>query len=134
MNLIKRIALGLTAVAGVAILSGCAGMNKSGQQLADSYSKYMDQPRYMPVMHLVAADGKEVTLNISGAKEITINSALQPLAAPMPPSSMINTVVETLGRFGLAWVAADFGKEAMKTKVVTQPQPMIVRPEVITTP
>ncbi|WP_448577459.1 hypothetical protein [Thermosphaera sp.] len=118
-----------------AVLCGCAthGGFEAAKEARAAYEAFVSQQRSY---RAIALRGDTMTITITGASELTMD-------APLPPLSAIPRENDTPARIadaaknavlGLAgiWALRDIAMQP--ATVVTQPPPMVVRPEVVTVP
>ena len=119
---------------GMLMLVGCT--NPKPLDMNQVAKDYYNQPRLMPAFKVTNVD--EWTMKGKGMT-VEMNQPYQPLnIVPRDPTWM-ESVLPTIGSvatFGIgAWAASQaFDAISAQPRVVEQPAPMIVRPEVITVP
>jgi hypothetical protein len=123
----------LAAALMVCGVPGCASKDAAGSAL-EAYRAFQAQPRTYNAVRAEFADaGGRVTLE--SVRTLEMQAPLNPLSA-MQGSDNIARLVDAvknalLGAFGIYTLGQ---VASMEPTVVKQPEPMIVRPEIITVP
>ena len=126
----------------IGLTTGCATQRtvEMAQIASDAYKVYVQQEKVASLIELHAAHGQTLELTLSGANKIILNTQVPALSMlPREPDSMRAFMdgaarisgVAAAGFVGYRGVGA-LEKVATSPTVVTQPAPLIVRPEIIT--
>jgi hypothetical protein len=114
------------------LVSGCATENsvKMARIAKEAYGIYQAQPR---TYSAVTMKGSNIT--ITGVNELVMEAPLNPLEAMPKDSDTVGKIVDGVKNTALG-ITGIYGLTAAATReptVVAQPQPLIVRPEVVQT-
>jgi len=127
-------------LAGCIALTGCTTQRglDAANLAKEAHSNYLNQDRSVKLVRLEAAEGKE--LMIFGLKSIEMNTLVTPLSMmPKSPDTVravadgVARVVGIAGAAAVGWrgVSALSDVATQGPTIVEQPQPLIVRPEVV---
>lgn len=114
------------------LASGCA-TQKLSTDARLAYEAFIGQRRSY---HAVALRGRDMAISITGADELVLEAPLNPLSALSNDNDTVPRLVDSAARvaLGIAGIEALRQIGTQPPTVVPQPEPMIVRPEVIHVP
>jgi hypothetical protein len=127
-------AMAACAAAAATLAAGCAS-EKAAANALEAYRAFQAQPRTYAAVRMQFAPGGAGEVTVKGVEEMKLEAPLNPLSA-MQGSDNIARLVDAvkgalLGAFGIYTLGQ---VASMEPTVVKQPEPMIVRPEIITVP
>lgn len=126
-----------------ALMQGCASNGKAVTELGKAYYKVngeLNKQRTFTSVRIAGSDTEPMTITMTGVHEIVLESPLAPLppvtALPRDPSTL-STLMDGGSRLativGASAVGMELARGAGETQIVNQPEPLVLRPEVITT-
>lgn len=109
------------------LFSGCAGLQTKKIDANEWAKDYYGQQR---TGDLVTLKGKAMSITMTGVDEMKLSAQLPPISIIPREPSWYDSMSQLLPTLGLAWMGISAINKG--PTIVTQPQPLVVEPTVIT--
>ena len=123
----------MVAILSVVLLSGCMSQRALDNAL-EAYKTYQSQPHEVELLSIEAAEGKELSFSVTGAKSVRLATAAVPRQIlPRNPTEMevagdiVKDVAIAAGAIGIVQSLGSPKVVQVPTQVLTQPKPIIVK-------